>query len=225
MNLLGGRYAPITDGMGFLEADFSHVVDADRRWRTALGGYAGRSISGTLPALLDALLPLTGPCLRYLWVQTSGGWTAYFDNFVLGSDTFGPISYLAQQVRCRGFTINCRAGTSKRGASVIFNLYGPEPTEFLNCVRAVAAIQDQGRWEWSVTGSVQPFEEVERYQSRRVRDRLTPDVLARYCEALGIRPFDESFYGAEGYLVENRNVRGAVRTETLQQARSWHGLE
>jgi hypothetical protein len=63
------------------------------------------------------------------------------------------------------------------------------------------------------------------YQQRRVGDRLTLDMLARYCATLGIQPFDESFYGAEGHVVENRNVRGSVRTETLQQARAWHGLE
>lgn len=225
MNLLGGRYAPITDAVGFLEASLSQVVEADERWRVSIGGYAGQPISGTLPALLDALPPLTGPLLRYVWVRTSAGWTAYFDNFVNGSDTFGPISYLTQQLGCRGVTIGCRAGTRKRGSAVSFGLYGPEQTEWLNLVRAVSAVQDQGRWEWTATGTVQPFEEVERYQQRRVRDRLTPDMLARYCAALGIRPFDETFFGEGGYMVENRNVRGSVRTETLQQARAWHGLE
>jgi hypothetical protein len=225
MDLLGGHYAPITDAIGFLEADLPRAVDADRRWRATLGGYGGRPVTGALPVLLDALLPLTGPLRRYIWVQTIGGWTAYFDNSVIGSDTFGPISYLAEQMRCRGFAIGCRAGTRKRGASVSFSLYGPEPTEWLNLVRTVSAVEDEGRWTWTATGTVQTFEEVERYRQRRVRDRLTPDTLAQYCAAIGIRPFDESFYGAEGYLVENTNVRGPVRTETLRQARSWHGLE
>lgn len=175
--------------------------------------------------MLDALLPLTEPFLRYIWLRTSGGWTAYLDNSVIGSDTFGPISYLAQSMRCRGLTIGCRASTSKRGAAVSFSLYGPEPTAWLNLIRTVSAVQDEGRWEWTATGPVEPFEEVEKYRQRQVRDRLTPDMLARYCAAIGIRPFDESFYMAEGYLVENTNVRGPLRTETLQQARSWHGLE
>ena len=63
------------------------------------------------------------------------------------------------------------------------------------------------------------------YRRRRVRDRLTSDMLAAYCGALGIRPFDESFYGPVGQLVENVRIPGNVRTETLQQARVWHGLE
>ena len=225
MNLLDDRYAPITDSIGFLETDFRQVVAADQRWRASLGGYAGRPIGGVLSALLDALLPLTGPQRRSVWVQTSGRWTAYFDNFVNGTDAFPPISYLCQQIGCRGVTIGCRAGTGKRGASASFGLYGPQPTDFLNYVRTVAAVEDMGRWEWSANGAVQPFEEVAQYLQRRVRDRLTRDMLDRYATALGIRPFDESFYGTSGYVVENTRIPRTVRTETLQQARAGHGPE
>jgi hypothetical protein len=178
-----------------------------------------------LPSLLDALLPLTGPLLRYVWVQTAGTWTAYFDNSVLGSDTFGPVSYLAQQLGCRGFTIHCRHGTVKRGASAGFSLFGPEQTDWLNVVRSVDAVQDDGRWEWSASGTPQPFEDIAAYKRRRVRDRLTPDTIAAYCGALDIRPFDDAFYGKAGHLVENVRVTGNVRTETLQQARALDGLE
>jgi hypothetical protein len=182
-------------------------------------GYCGRPISGSLPSLLDALLPLTGPLLRCVWVQTAGPWTAYFDNFVLGSDTFGPVSYLAQQLGCRGVAIGCREGTAKRGASASFTLYGPEQTDWLNIVRSVAAVEDDGRWKWRASGIPQPFEDAAAYRRRRVGDRLTADMLALYCGALGMRLFDESFYGTAGQLVENVRVTGNVRSETLQQAR------
>jgi hypothetical protein len=214
----------MTDAIGFVEARFADVVAADTRWRDSLGGYRGRLLSGPLPELLDRLLPFTGPLTRYTWVETAGGWTAYFDNFVLGSDTFGPVSYLAQQLGCRGVAVGCREGTARRGASASFSLYGPEPTEWLNVVRAVAAVQDNGRWEWSASGTPQPFEDTAAYQRRRVRDRLTPDMLAAYCGALGIRPFDESFYGTSGHMVERTRIGGNIRTESLQQARAWHGL-
>jgi hypothetical protein len=224
MRLFGGRYAPITEAIGFLEADFAQVVAADARWRAVLGGYSGQPVSGPLPSLLNALLPLTGPLLRHVWVQTAGPWTAYLDNFVLGSDTFGPVSYLAQQLGCRGVAIGYREGTARRGASASFSLYGPDQADWLNVVRSVAAVQDNGRWEWSASGTPQPFEDAAAYLRRRVRDRLTPDMLASYCGALGIRPFDESFYGLAGQVVENVGVTAPVRTETLEQARAWHGL-
>jgi hypothetical protein len=225
MNLLADRHAPITDAIGFLEADFAQVVAADARWRDSLGGYRCRRIGGPLPSMLNALLPLTGPLLRYIWVQTTGSWTAYFDNFVNGSDTFGPVSYLAEQIGCRGFAIGCRLGTARRGASASFSLYGPEKTDWLNVIRSVAAVQENGRWEWSESGTPQPFEDTAAYIRRRVRDRLTSDMIATYCGALGIRPFDESFYSTAGQLIDNLNITGNVRTETLHQAREWHGLE
>jgi hypothetical protein len=89
----------------------------------------------------------------------------------------------------------------------------------------VAAVNDNGRWEWLASGTPQPFEDVAAYQRRRVRDRLTPDMLASYCGALGLRPLDESFYGTAGHLVENTRITGKVRIESLQQSRVWHGLE
>lgn len=104
-----------------------------------------------------------------------------------------------------------------------FALYGPEPIECLNIVRELNAVDDDG-WVWHATGTPQPFEDESAYSRRRIRDRLTAGMLAAYCQALGIRPFDEAFFGTAGHLVENENVRGAVRTETLTEARAMHGL-
>ncbi len=226
MGLLGDRYAPVTHGTGFLEADFEAVVAADTRWRSSIGGYTGRHVSGALPFLLDSLLPLTGPLLRYIWIGTSGNWTAYFDNFVNGSDPLGPISFLGQEIQCRGVTIGHRPQTAKAEGGMSFEIYGPEKTEWLNLVRSVSAINDGG-WNWHASGAVQAFEETQHYQARRVRDRLTPDLLNRYCRALEIDGFDESFYGSEGWLVENNNVErnaSVIRSETLAQAQKELGL-
>ena len=225
MKLMGGRYAPITDAIGFLEANFSRVIAADERWRASLGGYVSRSINGPLPNLLDAILPLTGPMLRRIWVATTGPWTAYFDNFVLGSDTFPPVSYLAQELGCRGVTIGCRDETPKRGASVSFAIYGPEQTTWLNLIRSVAAVQDMGLWEWTASGTIQSFEDVAAYERRAVRKRLTSQMLSDYCSALGIQTFNESHYSRTGHLVEDVGIKANVRTETLQEARVWHGLD
>ena len=38
-------------------------------------------------------------------------------------------------------------------------------------------------------------------------------MLTAYCGALGIRPFDESFYDTAGQLVENVRITGNIRTE------------
>jgi hypothetical protein len=50
VELLGSRYAPITDSIGFAEADFARVIAADDSWKAPLGGYAGSSIKETCTA-------------------------------------------------------------------------------------------------------------------------------------------------------------------------------
>lgn len=225
MKLLGDRYAPITFAAGFLETDFATVVAADEVWRARLGGHIMRPLRGAFEDLLDKLLPLTGPLSRYVWVRTIGRWTAYFDNSVDGSDPFGPISYLAQQIKCRGVMIQCRPQTTKAEGGISVSIFGPEKMEFLNYLRIVSAINDGGRWRWDISGAVQPFEEVQHYEARRIRDRLTPEMLDRYCRAMGICAFDDAFYSDQGHLVEYGNVNNAVRILTLKQAQEMFGIE
>jgi hypothetical protein len=74
-------------------------------------------------------------------------------------------------------------------------MFAPHQTTWLNQERAVVAMNDGGSWLFSTDGTPQPFEEPESYKARRIADRFTDDMLERYCKALGIRLFDESFYG------------------------------
>jgi len=69
---------------------------------------------------------------------------------------------------------------------------------------------------------VQPFEEPEAYLAKDIRDRLTPDMIVRYCDALEIRPFDQSYYGSHSLLVTNANINPwvEVATETLSEAQA-----
>src|SRR5262249_11192690 len=159
-------------------------------------------IDGTLPRMLDRLLPLTGPLLRNIWVRTSGRWTAYFDNFVNGGDPYGPICHGARDLNCKGvmILISPQTATSWRGTR--FTIFGPKGPRWFNIDREISAINDEGRWDWTVSGKPQSFEDVSRYKARRVKDRFTPEMLEQYCTALGIRAFDDTFYGNKGYLVE-----------------------
>lgn len=215
--LLGNRFAPITQAIGFLEAPFTSVVDADHEWRTTIGDYPSRPFVGALPDALSALLPLTGPLSRYIWIATSGAWTAYFDNFRNGGDPWSPIPYLARRMACRGVAILWAPQTRTAYGGARFDLYGQPPTDALNCTRTVSAINDAG-WVWTAIGQVQPFEEIDAYLAKHVRDRLTPEMLDRYSGALGIRPFDPGYYGERALLVTNGNSRGKLLEETIAEA-------
>lgn len=61
--------------------------------------------------------------------------------------------------------------------------------------------------EWDCTPDDEspplPFEEIEAYKNKKLKDRLTPEMLQRYANALGIRPYDEDFYGNRAFIVFN----------------------
>src|SRR5262249_10075236 len=64
-----------------------------------------------------------------------------------------------------------------------------------NHERTLQVVNDGGQWRFEAYGSVLPFEQPERYKVRPIRKRFTPEMLEAYCSALGIRLFDERFYG------------------------------
>jgi hypothetical protein len=93
-------------------------------------------------------------------------------------------------------------GTGLYGA-VQFQLFAPHETAFLNYERSVSATNDGGQWSFGADGTVQPFEELETYQKRKIIDRFTPDMLKRYCYALGIRVDSPDFYGPRSVLISS----------------------
>jgi len=83
---------------------------------------------------------------------------------------------------------------------------------------------DGGRWEFSAAGAVQPYEEVEKYESRRTGDRFNPDMLSCYCRALGIRLNDETFYKHTAAVVVSGGGAPEDMQLTLAEARAEIGL-
>jgi hypothetical protein len=71
-------------------------------------------------------------------------------------------------------------------------------------VRAIyAGVYDEGTWQFDAFGRVQPWEEPERYEERRLRDRFDRELLLRYLAALGIDADDPASYG-ESALIQTR---------------------
>jgi hypothetical protein len=221
MTLFCNSFAPTTFTIGFLERDLDAVGRANTAWRDRIGSYTQRAVRGDLNVMLRQLEPLSAPVTRQLWVQTNSNWTAYFDNFIIGGDPFGPIAYLSRQLGCRGLIISCCPDVEGvRYGQTRFDVYGQEPVDALNCTRVIAATNDGGRWSWDLVGQPLAFEETEAYSRKRVRDRFTPELAARYASAFGVSPFAESFYGQTGCLVENLMIPAAkCRLQTYEQAK------
>ncbi|ATB37251.1 hypothetical protein CYFUS_002672 [Cystobacter fuscus] len=232
--LLDDRWAPVTSELGFMETDAEHAARSFAAWQGALGAPRGiavaiRPVSGTLEQALSALLPLTSPePRRYLFMPTRGAWTGYVDNARGGTDAASAMAVMARTLGCRGLRVvavphTLRKSQGGRYGAVMLEVYGPHQTAWINTVRAVSASNDGGRWVFDQCGEPFPFEKVEQYQARRVRDRFTFDMLKEYLHHLGLSPFEEDFYlpeGAPAWLVEKTGPVAPTHEEfTLTRAR------
>jgi len=206
--LFDGKLAPVIFRIGFLEMDCRTVADFFAEWERGIQksrgvGVERREISGSLEQVLRALAPLTSmERRRYIFVPTGGSWTAFFDNGHQGSDPESVISHMAMHLGCRGVKVvaipDTRDGehTDARGrfGTIELQVYGPEKTHFLNYMRTIQLSNQGDRWVFTETGTPFPFEDANQYKVRRVRERFSFELLNRYANALGLQPFDESFY-------------------------------
>ncbi len=232
--LLEDRWAPVTSTMGFLELEAEQAAQAFAAWHRELPMSQGSNIEvlpvvGTLEQVLSSLLPLSGG-ERRLFIPTRSVWTAYLDNQWTGTDAASPLRYMARWLSIRCLRVvavphTLRKDGGGRYGSVMLDVYGPkQPGKIHNYVRALGASNDGGRWVFDQEGEPFAFEQVEKYQERRVRDRFTFEMLKDYLRHLGLSPFEEDFYlpqGTNAWLVQKTGPGTTVGREyTLEEARA-----
>ncbi|MBN1205962.1 MAG: hypothetical protein JXB05_13680, partial [Myxococcaceae bacterium] len=120
-------------------------------------------------------------------------------------------------------------GNQGRYGAVMLDVFGPEqPGKLNNYVRALEVANDGGRWVFEQEGEPFPFEQLEQYQARRVRDRFTFEMLKDYLRHLGLAPFEEDFYlppGTCAWLIQKTGTFAPGHREyTLEEARAAHVL-
>jgi hypothetical protein len=233
--LLEDRWAPVTSTMGFLELGAEQAAQAFATWHREVLTPRGITVevlpvAGTLEQVLSSLLPLTsGERRRHLFIPTRSAWTAYVSDQWTGTDAASPMSVMARRLGIRCLRVvavpHTLRGDRGRYGAVMLEVYGPEqPGKISNTVRALAAANDGGRWVFDQSGEPFPFEQVERYQARRVRDRFTFEMLKDYLRHLGLAPFEEDFYlppGACAWLIQKTGPFGTLLQEyTLEEARA-----
>ena len=101
-----------------------------------------------------------------------------------------------------------------------FYVLGPQTGR--DHVRAVwvGEEEDVGRWHFGTDGEVQPYEDVEAYRRRRRTDRLTERMLVDYAAAVGLRPWEDSFYRPPFHLITSLRLGRDRFQRTLAQART-----
>lgn len=219
-SLKDNRFAPLTFGFGFIEAPFNKVCNNAIKYLSWARGplYLGRlsfkviKLNMPFEKMLLQLLPICRINTRKIFISTNSSWVAYLDNGIRGSDPESVVSVLTQRLNCRGLNVYCVPETynnkTKRGASggVGFSLYGPKMTNpWSNYLRTVHCI-NEGKWIFETNGTPQPFEQLDKYNNLKIKERFTCEMLENYCMALGVELFDADFYRSEGMLIIDRKV-------------------
>lgn len=197
--------------IGLIEAGLETVAEALERWRRSHAwfqkapyGLSVERITGGLSRGLERLQPPnTRRDKELLWSCADGRWTAYFDDRTR-SDAVTALRGLSGVGGFRAFLLEREPFAWADGRDIRFILYENHDT-----LRSVQ-LGWEGRWYFDIHGEPLAFEEVERYQRRLKRERLTPDMLERYFAKIGLYPYDPEFFGREGILLSD------IRTEFLR---------
>jgi hypothetical protein len=232
--LFGGPLAPLGWSVGFLRVPFVEARRATIEWRESLAERFGHrllvrecgELNDGVSAFLEVMRlldPLQTPPKKELLVGTDTGWTMNVVNNHLGGDSVSWTGHLSDQLQCEAVLATHVPEDQYPYPSTQFELLGPKGPPPLHYVRTISAGKfDSGRWEFSAIGEPQPFEEVERYAAKRIRDRLTREMLIRYLAALEIEPDRADFFN-RAVLLET-DAPFASRTSTLGDTQREYGI-
>jgi hypothetical protein len=189
---------PVTGDLGLIRAPVAEVAAAFATWQGGLGHAHAAHQAESLAEALDRLPPLSTELRRVLFLPTRSDWTIFLRSGINGSDPFAPMSCLAGTMGVLALRV-CARGPEATWPASILEAYAPPSlggTPPLGYRRRVVAMNDGGRWIFEAAGEPFPFEDLAAYRRPRKRERFTTDMLVRYLEALGARPFADEFYAA-----------------------------
>jgi hypothetical protein len=212
------RYAPTTNIMAFLEAPYDKLVDCIAQWERKRDKYREVpvqkiEIGGTWEQRLNSLLPLTLHSPKAMISETQSPWCVYVDNGMQGTDLNSDPRYLCKTLGIREVSVVMVKDipNDQPGSTQFVYMDGTRaekigtPTDYYYKIpgRYVLAHRES-RWEFEEWGEPFPFEEMEQYQARRIKDRLTPEMVERYCSHFGIDLFNPDFYSGRACIFERQ---------------------
>ncbi len=185
-------------------------------------------LKATFRDKLERLLPLTAPVdTKLLISSTDSGWCSYIPNGRMGGDVHSQPDYLSGILKVRSISVvlvpdepGGKPGSVQfvyrdgAAAKPVETVHG---TQYRYPMRVVMA-HKESKWEFHAHGDPLPFEELGQYEARRIKDRLTPEMIERYCAALGIQLFDPDFYAGYGSVIHKYSPPNTIRLERFPNA-------
>jgi hypothetical protein len=219
------KWGPVTDDFALVNAPVREAVAAYGAWMTRLNWrYAIREVSAGIDEAFEALAPLSASMNHKLFISAGPGWTAFFQNGLLGSDPTAGGCQLSKELDCVGVRV-CATPDDDIYPAVMWQVWAPPRLggNEWHYRRDVGAANDGGRWVFHESGDPYPFEERDRYKALRKRDRFTKDMLRHYLKASAVDPFAEGVLtvgvGSPAVLLET-DERWATPPEKLSYAQA-----
>ena len=217
------RFAPTTSDYGLLAMPLEEAASAYAAFWADVPNVMTRSdLRGSPEEVFAHLEPLSMALDRTLLVSNGNRWTSYFANGLIGSDVFLPVSRMAGACGCTGLRVH------RSSKATIFEAYeGPERGGRINNYRRSIYVAREGGWKFGSTGEPYPFEDVSRYEAKRVRDRFTPAHLDDLLDGLGapLTPLPKAQTLAAVLFVHHDKVPQAARWTyaEVQAGLPWKG--
>lgn len=247
--LFDNKYAPLTEGMAFIQENLDTVLEKYLDWMVPLIKEAiemqklhpeskwneyNKQLPKIIPKqgsfedLLNEMMPFHYP-EKTLLFECKNGWVGYLEN---GYTTeTGRIRLIAERINEYKESIQVNAWLGG-GEKIANGWSGGAFTRDLGRRSSLEnyrniMLSDQDRWNLDQFGEPLPFEEVEKYSEKLVRNRFTPEMLQRYLLHYGIDFFNEDFYmpeGSKAYIIEHvRDPFDGEKPETLAERRgTWY---
>ncbi len=151
-----------------------------------------------------------------LLIPTRNSWTAHVDNDILGSYPQSKLYVLAERLRIRTvsfvFDSISAANLTKRPYGILFLCIdgrdGGKAKE-----RSVTLVKDSS-WEFYVYGDSLEFEQIEAYEERLKKNRLTPQMLINYANSLGIDIESPDYYRISDAVLAQKYLTDDGEDET-----------
>jgi hypothetical protein len=142
-------------------------------------------------------------------ISVGRGWTAFFDNHSREFLAQAKLSVLCRRLKVDTcfFSYDHSAATEHCGSIQFLYYQFTKDDKIATKTREVMLLKEGG-WQFTQSGEPLPFEDLAAYERPKKKERLTPELLRQYGQAIGIPFWDSAAYGDTVYLLQWGNKGG-----------------
>jgi hypothetical protein len=213
--LFNGDLVPLTNGFGFVKADFDEAVNSYGNWLTKYNiKFKRTDLNDDFKSALLRLPPFQF-YTKALLFKTKSNWVGYTNN-AFGDPAIDKVNRIAEELKTEVLQVKAYPKTIHLNANG-WSLGGFLYENFATKAYRSIFFSYQDRWDLDLVGNPLPFELLEKYKEKAVINRFTPEMLDRYCKALDVDFFNEEFYlGGKSNIVLFSEERELYKNELVQ---------